>query len=115
MIGLDTDVIVRYVTQDDVKQAAAATRLFERVLSVENPGVITLVTLCEIAWGLADCCGAGKDRIRSVVEGLLASRQLHVEQSERVWKALRAWDKSSAECSDALAGELLAAQGARGS
>ena len=111
MIGLDTNVIVRYITQDDVKQAAAATRLLERVLSAENPGVITLVTLCEIAWVLADCYGADKERVRSVVEALLASRQLLVDQSELVWRALRAWDKSSADFRDALVGELLSAQG----
>ena len=111
MIGLDTNVIVRYVTQDDVRQAAAATRLFERVLSDENPGVISLVTLCEIAWVLADCYGADKARIHSVLEALLASRQLLVDQSELVWKALRAWEKSSADFSDALVGELLTARG----
>jgi predicted nucleic-acid-binding protein len=46
-----------------------------------------------------------------VIEALLGSRQLFVEQSELVWKALRAWERSSADLSDALVGEILAAQG----
>jgi predicted nucleic-acid-binding protein len=111
VIGLDTNVIVRYIVQDDAKQAAAATRLFEGSLSAEQPGVITLVTICEIAWVLSQCYGAEKARIRGVIEALLGSRQLLVEQSELVWKALRTWGNTSADFSAALVGETLAAQG----
>jgi len=111
VIGLDTNVIVRYIVQDDAKQAAVATRLFEGVLTAEQPGVITLVTICETAWVLSQCYEADKARIHEVIQALLGSRQLLVEQSELVWKALRAWEKSSADLSDALVGEILAAQG----
>ena len=111
MIGLDTSVIVRYVTQDDAKQAAAATRLFEQVLSVEQPGLVGLITLCEIAWVLAECYAADKPRIMEVIEGLLGSRQVVVEEADLVWKALRAWERSSADFSDALVGQTLVARG----
>jgi predicted nucleic-acid-binding protein len=111
VIGLDTNVIVRYVTQDDARQSAAASRLFERVLTTERPGFVGLVTLCELAWVLADCYDAGKTRIAAVIEGLLVSRQLVVEDAEFVWKALRTWDKSSADFSDALLGQVLRARG----
>ncbi|MGZ5598183.1 MAG: PIN domain-containing protein [Usitatibacter sp.] len=111
MIGLDTNVIVRYVTQDDARQSAAASRLFERVLTTERPGFVGLVTLCEIAWVLADCYDAGKARIATVIEGLLGSRQLVVEEAEVVWKALQAWEESSADFSDALLGQVLRARG----
>lgn len=111
MIGLDTNVVVRYLTQDEPKQAAAASKLFEHVLSVEQPGFISLITLCEIVWVLADCYDAGKPRILAVVEGLLGSRQLLVEDAELVWKATRTWQASSADFSDALTGEVFAARG----
>jgi predicted nucleic-acid-binding protein len=111
VIGLDTNVIVRYVTQDDARQSAAASRLFERVLTTERPGFVGLVTLCEVAWVLAGCYDAGKARIAAVIEGLLGSRQLVVEEAEVVWKALRTWDKSSADFSDALLGQVLRARG----
>jgi len=111
VIGLDTNVLVRYVTQDDPKQAAAATRLLERGLSVEHPGFICHITLCELAWVLADCYDAGKERIVAVIDGLLASKQLMVEEPERVWRALRAWEESSADFSDALVGEILVGDG----
>jgi predicted nucleic-acid-binding protein len=112
VIGLDTNVIVRYVTQDDPRQSAVATRLFEKTLSAENPGFVSAITLCEICWVLAECYGADRERIRAVLEGLLGSKQVVVEAAEIAWKALRAWQGSAADFSDALIGEIAAAHGA---
>lgn len=112
MIGLDTNAIIRYVTQDDPRQSAAATRLFEKTLSAENPGFVSAITLCEICWVLAESYGADRDRIRAVIEGLLGSKQVVVESGELAWKALRAWQGSAADFSDALIGEIAAAHGA---
>ena len=111
MIGLDTNIIVRYLAQDDARQSAAATRFIERGLSPGNPGFITGITLCEVVWVLAECYGADRARIRSVVEGLLTSKQLAVDEADLAWKALRAWDASSADFSDALIGQIVAARG----
>ena len=112
MIGLDTNVVVRYVVQDDVRQSALATRLFERTLSTENPGFISVVTLCEIVWVLEDSYRADKERVRGVIEGLLGSKQIVVQSAELAWKALRAWKASGADFSDALIGEIALAEGA---
>ena len=112
MIGLDTNVIVRYVVQDDPRQSAAATRLMEKTLSADNPGFVALVTLCELSWVLEDCYRADRDRIRAVIEGLLGARQIIVEEAELAWKALRAWQASRADLSDALIGEISLAHGA---
>jgi predicted nucleic-acid-binding protein len=111
LIGLDTNVVVRYLVQDDPGQSAAATRLMERVLSAELPGFITSITLCEIVWVLTECYDADRVRIGSVIEGLLASRQLVVEESEIVWNALHDWRKTSADFSDALIGRKVIARG----
>ena len=111
MIGLDTNVVIRYLTQDEPRQAAAATRLFEQTLSVDRPGFVSLIALCEIGWVLAECYEADKARIRAVVEGLLGSRQIIVEEPDLVWSALRVWGKSVADFSDVLIGELSRARG----
>ena len=111
MIGLDTNVVIRYLTQDDAKQAALASRLFEHTLSAAHPGFIGHITLCEIAWVLAESYGADRKRIRGVIERLLATKQLVVEQAELVWKALRAWEGVNADFSDALIGQLAIAHG----
>lgn len=112
MIGLDTNVVVRYIVQDEPRQAAAATRLMERTLSADNPGFIGIVTLCEIGWVLAECYAADPARISAVVEALLGTRQIVVESAELVWKALRAWRASAADFSDALIGAIAVAKGA---
>ena len=111
MIGLDTNVVVRYLAQDDTKQSAAATRFIERTLSPENPGFVASITLCEIVWVLAECYNADRKRIKAVVEGLLAAKQISVEEPDVVWRALRAWDASAADFSDALIGQIVAARG----
>ena len=111
MTGLDMPVVVRYLVQDDPRQAAAATRLFERTLSAEAPGFVSLVTLCQIAWVLAECYGAGHAAVKGVVEGLLATKQVVVEDAELVWKALRAWEGSSGDFAESLIGQILAARG----
>lgn len=112
MTGLHTNVIVRYVAQDDARQSAAATRLMEKTLSVENPGFVSLVTLCEVAWVLADCYGADRRRICSVLQALLETRQIVVESAELAWRALRSWEGSGADFSDALIGEVALGSGA---
>ena len=84
----------------------------EKTLSAENPGFIAVITLCEIVWVLTECYHADRQRIRAVIEGLLGTKQIVVEAPELVWKALRAWQDSSADLSDALIGEIAAAAGA---
>ena len=111
MIGIDTNVLVRYLAQDDPKQSAVATRFIEGRVSADNPGFVSTVTLCEIAWVLVESYGADRKRIRAAVEGLLATKQLVIERSEPVWKALRAWEGVSADFSDALIGQLAIAHG----
>lgn len=111
MIGLDANVVVRYIVQDDDKQATAATRLIEKTLSPENPGFICLVTLAEIVWVLEECYKADRAKVAAVVEGLLSSRQLLVEQAEVAWRALRAWTGSSADLNDALIAQIGLAAG----
>jgi predicted nucleic-acid-binding protein len=111
LIGLDTNILVRYLAQDDARQSALATRYIEQGLSPENPGFVSAITLCEIAWVLADRYAADRGRIRRVVEGLLATRQIQVEQPDLVRRALRVWEGAAADFSDALIGQIAAAHG----
>ncbi len=107
MIGLDTNVLVRYLAQDDAGQSAIATRLIETGLSQEQPGFVTQVTLCELVWVLAECYEADRQRIHAVIERLLATRQIRVERADLAWRALRAWSATAADFSDALIGEIV--------
>lgn len=112
MIALDTNVVVRYLVQDDPRQSAVATRLLEKSLHADNRGFISLIALCEIAWVLEDCYQADRKEIHKVIEALLGTKQLEVESAERAWRALRAWDASTADFSDAIIGQVAQAHGA---
>ncbi len=60
MIGLDTNVLIRYIVRDDQRQAAAATRLIESRCTPDDPGLINRIVLCELVWVLSR--GYGYDR-----------------------------------------------------
>ncbi|ROZ66227.1 PIN domain-containing protein [Ramlibacter sp. WS9] len=89
MIGLDTNVLVRYLAQDGPKQALQATRLIEHELTAATPGFISLVVLAELCWVLTRLYGASPDEIKQTVEDLLGTPQFHVERREVVQAAVR--------------------------
>jgi len=101
MIGLDTNLLVRYVTQDDAVQLPLVTRLFES-LSAEEPGFISLVALIEMVWVLRSFYDASRNQIERVVEMLLRARGVIVEQRALVWMALHAYSRGNADFGDYL-------------
>ena len=113
MIGLDTNVVIRYLTQDDPKQSAVATRLMEKTLSADEPGFISLVVLAEVVWVLVSLYSVDKAGVAEVVSGLLTTEQLRVESAELVWRAKRRYEESKADFSDALIAECAVAAGCK--
>lgn len=106
MIGLDTNVIVRYLAQDDVRQSAAATRLIEGSLTAESRGFVSIVALAEVVWVMSSNYKVNRAAVADIVEGLLTARQLMLEHAEVVWRALGTFRDSRANFSDALIVEL---------
>ncbi len=113
MIGLDTNVVVRYLTQDDPRQSQIAARLMEKTLSAGEPGFISLVVLAEIVWVLVSLYFVDRAGIVQVVSGLLTTEQLRVESAELVWRAKRRYEASKADFSDALVVECALAAGCK--
>ena len=113
MIGLDTNVVVRYLTQDDPRQSQIAARLMEKTLSAGEPGFISLVVLAEIVWVLVSLYFVDRAGVVQVVSGLLTTEQLRVESAELVWRAKRRYEASKADFSDALVVECALAAGCK--
>jgi predicted nucleic-acid-binding protein len=112
VIGLDTNVIVRYLAQDDDVQSPLATRLMESLTS-ERPGFVSSVSLVETTWVLSRAYGASRDEIGAAVEGLLRAAELVVENSDAAYRALAIYRNSGrAEFSDALIAQRCALAGA---
>jgi predicted nucleic-acid-binding protein len=101
VIGLDTNVLVRYLAQDDKEQAAIATKLIDG-LTPETPGFVTTVALVETVWVMAKAYGTSRTGIAAVVEGLLRSRELLVEDAEAHYLALGAFQGGSMDYADAV-------------
>ena len=110
MIGLDTNVLVRYIMQDDAKQAAKATTLIES-LSAAAPGFITLVSVVELVWVLSSCYDLTRAQVAQALEVILRSKQLIVDQAEHVVRALRAFNAGTADFADCLIERTAAAAG----
>jgi predicted nucleic-acid-binding protein len=102
MIGLDTNVLVRYIAQDDPQQAAKATRVIERECSEVRPGFITTVALAELVWVMEDCYRSAKPEIVAILQRILRTRQFVVEEAETVWKAIRLFESARADFADCL-------------
>jgi predicted nucleic-acid-binding protein len=89
MIGLDTNVLVRYLVRDDLEQASRARRAIEQSLSADNPGYISLVALVELSWVLERSYRLSPAELADVLYGLLASEVFLLQNELEVHIAYR--------------------------
>jgi len=101
MIGLDTNVLVRYIAQDDSKQSPKATRLME-ALTADAPGYVSIVSVVELVWVLTGCYALTRSEICEVLETLLRTKEIIVANADTVWKALRLFKEGKADFADCL-------------
>lgn len=110
MIGLDTNVLVRYIAQDDPKQSPKATALIES-LSPESPGFVTVVSVVELVWVMQSCYAVGRDAIAEALVQLLRTKEIVVQNAEVVWRAIHVFTGSGADFADCLIERSAAAAG----
>jgi len=101
MIGLDTNVLVRYLMQDDAKQAAQATRLMES-LTVESPGFVSIVSVVELGWVLTSAYDLTRSQLEQALEALRRTKELVVDRADEVLRALRVFRTATADLADCL-------------
>lgn len=111
MIGIDTNVLVRYIAQDDPKQSALATKFIEKQCTEKSPGFIGIITLVELVWVSETCYGASKQDILVLLRQLLSTRQLIIQDSETVWKAYHLFQAGNADFADFLVDRIASANG----
>jgi predicted nucleic-acid-binding protein len=106
MIGLDTNILVRYIAQDDAVQSPVATRIIEDRLTEEHPGYISIVTMVETVWVLDRSYGLSAADIVAAVERILQTSVLLVQNEQEVFTAMVALKTGAGSFSDALIGAL---------
>jgi predicted nucleic-acid-binding protein len=106
MIGLDTNVLVRYFVQDDSMQSRRATEIMEGRLTEANPGFVSIVTMAETVWVLDRTYRFSDAEIADAVERTLGANILVVENEQEVFTALTALKEGRGSFADALIGAL---------
>jgi predicted nucleic-acid-binding protein len=111
MIGLDTNILVRYLAQDDPVQSPQARKLIENKLTEENPGFLSVVVMAETVWVLERAYGLADKDIAAAIELTLRAEVLVVESEQEVFTAMIALKERRGFFADALIGALGAKAG----
>ncbi len=110
MTGLDTNVLVRYIMQDDVVQSRKAVRLLES-LSADEPGLVTALTVVELYWVLSKSYGLSKPEFVRCLRLLLSTQELVVERDDVVTRALKIFEGGPVDFADCLIEQTASALG----
>ena len=110
MTGLDTNVLVRYITQDDAAQSAKAVRVIN-ALTPDAPGFISLTALTELAWVLESGYGMTRRDIAYALRRLNDSLEIRVEGAAAVRKAVNLYESRVLDIADCLIASSGAAAG----
>jgi len=113
MLGLDTNVLVRFLVQDDQSQFERAQKLIGREARSGSGVLISLLVLLETEWVLRSRYNLTKAEISAAFSGLLGSVELHFEDEHSVEEALFTWKDSPADFADCLIGARHRALGCR--
>jgi predicted nucleic-acid-binding protein len=111
MIGLDTNVLARLFVDDDMAQARAARQFVGDRCSPRDPAFVDRVALCELVWVLTAVHRFGRAAVAEIVDKLLTTEEIALEDSASVQAALRTFRKGGVEFADALIGEVNRARG----
>ena len=106
MIGIDTNVLVRYLIRDDEGQFRKALALIRREAAARRPILISLVVLLETEWVLRSRYRLRKDDIVAAISRLLDTSDFELENEPSVEEALHVWKKNRADFADCLIGVL---------
>ena len=112
MIALDTNVLIRFLTNDDKHQAEVARMLLSD-LSADNPGFISREVTLELTWVLNRAYGYSSDKIANVLEYLIATRGIKFETDDDIFDAIYRFRKRGVEFADLMIVAAAKRQGAQ--
>jgi len=112
MIALDTNVLVRFLVEDDEEQTRKVARLIERAQNRGEQLFIGDIVMCETVWVLSTSYEFSRPEIVRVLSGLLRARGVVFTSSDRLARALQAYASSKGDFADYLIREHADAAGA---
>jgi predicted nucleic-acid-binding protein len=111
MIGLDTNILLRYLAQDDRTQSRRATEIVECYLTEQEQGFVSLVSILEVVWVLRSLFKRSREEIANDIEMLLAADTLEIQNEQEVFYAVVSLRNGIGTFEDALIGSLGACRG----
>jgi predicted nucleic-acid-binding protein len=112
MIGVDTNVLVRYLTHDDAAQYAKTAAFFDAATDRGEQFVVNTAVLCELVWVLGSAYGYSRDEIATAIDQILGTAQFEIERLDEARQALTDFRATKADFSDALIGRINRSLGA---
>jgi predicted nucleic-acid-binding protein len=106
MIGIDTNILLRYLVQDDPVQSPRAAEIITHRLTEEEPGFVSLVTILEVIWVLKSLYKRSRQEIANDIEMILAADTLELQNEQQVYHAVVALRNGTGSFEDALIGSL---------
>jgi predicted nucleic-acid-binding protein len=106
MRGVDTNVLVRYIANDDLKQGEAVEQLFQHCRTERETLFVPVIVICELIWVLERTYGQSKSQIIAVLENLLDLDILVFEQDSVIRQSLDQYRHGKASFPDYVLGEI---------
>jgi predicted nucleic-acid-binding protein len=113
MIGIDTNLLVRYLTQDDAAQSKQSARIIDAAIEAGEDLCLNHIVACELTWVLSRAYKYAKDGLLGVLEKILAAGQFAFEDKGSLWRALEAFHRSRTDFADCLIGVKNSTAGCR--
>ncbi len=113
MIGLDTNILIRYLTQDEPHQAAKANALVASALARHERLHLDSVVLCEVVWVLRGAYDFNKQIVADTLERILSAGQFSVDDRDLIREALAAYRAGPGDFADYVIGSRNQRAGCR--
>jgi predicted nucleic-acid-binding protein len=105
MTGIDMNVVVRYLVQDDPEQGERAARFITNKCSTDEPRLVNRIVLCELVWVLETAYRYPREKVALASERILRTRQFEIGDHQDAWSSLRQYQEG-ADFADAFIGAV---------
>ncbi len=111
MIALDTNVLVRFIVEDDDAQTERTVRLIQDAVTKNEPVFVSEVVLCEVVWVLARVYKLSKDELVKTLRALLQAKELEIREKDGVRRAVDVFAGGKGDFADYVIREVATAAG----
>lgn len=111
MIAVDTNVLVRFLVEDDREQTAIASAIVERAIDADEPLFVPQIVLCELVWVLSHAYRFRRADILNLLQQLRRGAQVTIERPDEVRRAIESYAAGRGDFADYLIAERAMASG----